>query len=71
MVLSVEEEALVHAVRTLPAREAHKLFAWATQLVDLAQGKDMEWSDAWEAEDLRDATIASLQKFESEEKSQS
>ena len=60
MVLSVEEESLIEAVRALPPEEARKVLTWASQLADLAQGREIEWSDAWTDEDIANATVASL-----------
>ena len=67
MVLSVQEESLIRIVRALPPEEARKVLAWANQLADLAQGREVEWSDAWTDEDLADATAASIRRFEDRE----
>lgn len=68
MILSVEEETLVRIVRTLPPQEAEKVFMWAGHLADLAQGREVEWSDAWTDEDLADAAAASLRRFDDHER---
>ena len=64
MVLSVEEESLIQLVRALPQEQVQKVFTWASQLADLAQGRQIQWSDEWTDEDLADATAASLRRFE-------
>ena len=68
MVLSVQEESLISVIRTLPPDEAGKVLHWARQLSDLAEGRAIEWSDSWSAEDLADATRASLERFERDER---
>ena len=67
MVLSLQEESLIKVVRELPPEEAQKVLTWANQLADLAQGRNIEWSDAWTDEDLADATAASLRRFQEQE----
>jgi len=68
MVLSVEEESLINMVRALPPGEARKVLSWASQLADLANGGEIEWSDAWTDEDMTDATAASFRRFEGRER---
>ena len=65
MVLSANEESLIKVVRMLPAEEAGKVLNWAQQLADLGGGRRVDWSDSWSDDDLRDATIASLERFTS------
>ena len=67
MVLSASEESLINVVRMLPLGEARKVLVWAEQLADLANGRRIQWSDSWSDEDLRDATLASLDRFEQQE----
>jgi hypothetical protein len=67
MVLSADEESLIKVVRMLPAEEAGKLLIWAQQLADLGGGRRVDWSDSWSDDDLRDATIGSLERFEQQE----
>jgi len=67
MVLSANEESLIKVVRLLPAEEAGKVLIWAQQLADLGGGRPVDWSDSWSDDDLRDATIASLERFEEQE----
>jgi hypothetical protein len=43
------------------------VITWATQLRDLANGKSVDWSDAWTDEDLADAQRASLSGFDERE----
>jgi hypothetical protein len=38
--------------------------SWTTQLRDLANGKNVDWSDTWTIEDLVDAQRASLSRFD-------
>ncbi len=68
MLRSVEEEALVKVVRALPPQEARKVLIWVSQLADLSQGREIEWSDAWTDQDIADATAASLRRFEEQER---
>ena len=44
------------------------MLIWAQQLADLAGGRRVDWSDSWSDDDLRDATIASLERFEKQER---
>jgi hypothetical protein len=71
MVLSAEEESPIKAVRALPPEGARKVLTWAAQLADLAEGREIEWLDAWSDADLADATIASLRWFEEQERNRS
>lgn len=68
MVLSANEESLIKVVRMLPPDEARKVLVWAQNLADLANGRRVEWSDSWSDEDLRDATAASVERFEQQER---
>jgi hypothetical protein len=68
MVLSASEESLIKVVRMLPPDEAAKVLVWAQQLADLGSGRRFEWSDSWSDDDLRDATLASLERFEQQER---
>jgi hypothetical protein len=68
MVLSANEESLIRVVRMLPPDESRKVLVWALQLVDLGGGRRVEWSDSWSDDDLRDATVASLKRFEQQER---
>ena len=67
MVLSANEESLIKVVRLLPPEEAGKVLIWAQQLADLGSGRRVDWSDSWSDDDLREATIASLERFEQRE----
>ncbi len=64
MVLSASEESLIKVVRTLPPDEARKVLVWAQQLADLGGCRRIEWSDSWSDDDLREAALASLERFE-------
>ena len=68
MVLSASEESLIKVVRILPPDEAKKVLDWAQQLSDLGGGWPVEWSDSWSDDDLREATAASLKRFEQQER---
>jgi hypothetical protein len=68
MVLSANEESLIKVVRLLPPGEAGKVLIWAQQLADLGGGGRVDWSDSWSDDDLREATIASLERFEHQER---
>lgn len=67
IVLSSTEESLIKVMRLLPADEARKVLLWAQQLADLGAGRRVEWSDSWSDADLREATLASLERFEQQE----
>jgi len=62
MVLSATEESLIKVVRRLPPGEARKVLDWAQQLADLGVGPPVDWSD------LREAALASLERFEEQER---
>jgi hypothetical protein len=68
MVLSANEESLIKVVRMLPPDEARKVLVWAQQLADLGGGRRVEWSDSWSDGDLREATLASLERFGEQER---
>ena len=68
MVLSSNEESLIKVVRLLPPEEASKVLIWAQQLADLGGEGRVDWSDSWSDDDLREATIASLERFDQQER---
>lgn len=68
MVLSENEQSLIKVVRMLPPDEARKVFVWAQQLVDLGGGRRVDSSDSWSDDDLREATLAALERFEEQER---
>jgi len=68
MLLSAAEESLIKVVRMLPPEEAGKVLIWAQQLADLAGGRRVDWADSWSEDDLREATLASLERFEKQER---
>jgi hypothetical protein len=68
MILSSGEESLIKVVRMLPPDEAKKVLVWAQQLGDLGGSRPVEWSDSWSDDDLREATAASLKRFEQQER---
>jgi hypothetical protein len=67
VVLSAQEESLISVVRALPPAEAGKVLDWARQLADLASGRQIQWSDSWNDEDLADATAAAVRRFDDQE----
>jgi len=68
MVLIDVEESLIKVVRTLAPDEARKVLDWAEQLGDLGRDRRVEWSDSWSEDDLREATSASVERFEQQER---
>ena len=67
MILNTNEESLINVVRMLPTEEAGKVLIWVQQLPDLAGSRRIDWSDSWSDDDLQEATIASLERFERQE----
>lgn len=68
IVLSSSEEALIRVVWMLPPDEVRKVLVWAQHLADLGGGRAVEWSDSWSDDDLREATLASLERFDQQER---
>ena len=66
--LSENEERLVEALRALPPDAADQVITWTTRLRDLANGKNVDWSDTWNDEDLTDVQRASLSRFDERER---
>ena len=64
MMLTQREEALINVVRALPGAEADRVLAWANQLADLANGRQIEWSNSWTDQDIAEATAASVKNLE-------
>jgi hypothetical protein len=62
--LNENEERLVEALRALPPDAADQVITWTTRLRDLANGKNVDWSDTWTEEDLADVQRASLSRFD-------
>ena len=71
VVLTVEEESLIEAVRVLAPGDAGKVHRWVSQLADLSKGRETEWSDAWSPEDMADAAAASVRELQAQEPSDS
>ena len=67
IVLSANEESLIQVLRMLPPDEARKVPVWTQHLTDLGGGRRVQWSDSWSDDDLREATAASLKRFEQQE----
>ena len=68
MVLTARDESLIKVVRMLPPHQAGKVLDWARQLADLGGGRNVEWSDFWSDDDLRQASLASFERFERRER---
>lgn len=68
MALTPKEESLITIFRVLSLDEADKILNWARQLVDLADGRPIEWSDTWTNADLVDATAVAVRRFEDHER---
>ena len=66
--LSPSEQSLIKVVRMLPPDEAGKVLVWARQLADLASDRQVDWSDSWSDDDIEEARIASLKRFEQQER---
>ena len=52
----------------LPPDEARKVLVWAQQLADLGADRRVDWSDTWSDDDLRESTLATLERFEEQER---
>jgi len=68
MTLSKREELFLKSLRELPKEAAQQVMQWTGQLSDLGRGRTVEWSDAWNEDDLQAATAASLRNFALREK---
>lgn len=66
MQLSQREEALLTAVRRLPADTVEQLCGLTERLAALASAGAIDWSDSWSEADLRDYSAASLERLEQE-----
>ncbi len=65
--LTENEERLVEVLRVLPPDATDQVFTWDAHLRDLANGKNVDWSDTWSEEDLADVQRASLAAFDKPE----
>ena len=61
----------MEALRALPPEAADQVIAWTTRLCDLANGKNVDWSDTWTEEDLSELQRASLFRFDEWEREES
>lgn len=59
---------MVEALRALPPDAVDQVITWTTRLRDLANGKNIDWSDTWTKEDLVDVQRASLSRFDEMER---
>jgi hypothetical protein len=55
-------------IRVRPADTADQVITWTTRLRDLANGRNVDWSDTWTKEDLADARRASLSSLDERER---
>jgi hypothetical protein len=60
-------ELSTDAFRHLPLDTVAELTALIERLAALHPNTKIDWSDSWSDEDLRDATAASVRRFEAEE----
>ncbi|MGA2881295.1 MAG: hypothetical protein ABSG13_20290 [Bryobacteraceae bacterium] len=65
--LNARETSLLQAFRRLPPDAAAELTALVERLATLRPNTKIDWSDSWSDEDLREATAASIRRFEAEE----
>jgi len=65
--LSAREASRVEAVRRLPPDAAAELTALAERLASLRPNAQIDWSDSWSDEDLKEFTAASVRRLEVEE----
>ena len=65
--LSAREASLVEAVRRLPPDASAELTALAERLASLRPNAQIDWSDSWSDEDLKEFTAASVRRLEVEE----
>jgi len=64
---NAREASLLQAFRRLPADTAAELTVLVERLAMLHPDAKIDWSDSWSDEDLREATAASIKRFEAEE----
>jgi hypothetical protein len=60
-------ELSLDAFRRLPEDAAAELATLVERLAALHPNTRIDWSDSWSDEDLKDATAASVRRFEAEE----
>ena len=68
MVVSPAEEELISAFRKLPASAAEEISALVRRLASLPEATNIDWSDEWSEDDLRDYTGASLRELDARDK---
>lgn len=66
MRLSTREASLVEAFRRLPPDAAAELASLAERLAALRPCTEIDWSDSWSDEDLKEFTAASVRRLEAE-----
>ena len=67
MPLSAQETTLLDSFRRLPPDAANELAALVERLAALSPSTQIDWSDSWSDEDMRDFTAHALKRFEAEE----
>jgi len=70
MQLNPQEALLVEAFRRLPPDTAAELSALTERLATLTANGRVDWSDSWSDKDLKDFTIASLNRLDDDEAQQ-
>jgi len=65
--VSDKEEQLVADFRRLPTNAADEILGFIQRLANLAPGNQIDWSDEWSEQDLRDYTAASVADLEARE----
>lgn len=65
--LNSREASLVEAFRRLPPDAAAELAALAERLATLRPNTQVDWSDSWSDQDLKEFTAASVRRLEAEE----
>jgi hypothetical protein len=65
--LSARETSLVQALRRLPPDAAAELTALAERLASLRPNTQIDWSDSWSEDDLKEFTASSVRRLEAEE----
>ena len=54
----------METLRALPPGVSDDVIRWATRLLDLGNGANVDWSNEWSEEDIADARRASLAMFD-------
>jgi hypothetical protein len=65
--LSPRETSMLEAFRRLPPNAADELTALPERLASLRASAQIDWSDSWSNEDLKEFNAASARRLEAEE----